>query len=85
MTSQLLLLEGVELMLFGLGLVFLFLVLLILCINLIAKTLERFAMHETVTAAVVSRGGKSVSCAQIDADTLSAIQLAIQQHRARHN
>ncbi|MCK9236740.1 MAG: OadG family protein [Thiopseudomonas sp.] len=85
MTSQLLLLEGVELMLFGLGLVFLFLVLLILCINLIARTLERFAMHEAVTATVVTRVGKSVSCAQVDADTLSAIQLAIQQHRARHN
>jgi len=85
MTSKLLLLEGVELMLFGLGLVFVFLVLLILCIHLIAGLLERFALHGAVTATVVTRTSKSVSSPQIDADTLSAIQIAIQQHRARHN
>ncbi len=85
MTSQLLLLEGIELMLFGMGLVFLFLALLIQCINLIAGLLERFSMHEAVIATAVTRVDKSKTCAQVDADTLSAIQIAIQQHRARHN
>lgn len=88
MTTQQLLLEGVELMLFGLGLVFLFLVLLILCIQLIAKSLERLGLHETheaVVAAALSATAAPIPAAQIDQDTLSAIEIAIKQHRARHN
>jgi oxaloacetate decarboxylase (Na+ extruding) subunit gamma len=43
MTPSQLLLEGVELMLFGMGSVFIFLVLLIFSIRLMARLLERFA------------------------------------------
>ncbi len=47
MTSQQLLLEGVELMFFGMGLVFLFLILLIYCIKGMSFVLERLAPEES--------------------------------------
>ena len=53
MTSQQLLLEGVELMLFGMGLVFLFLVLLIYCIRGMSFVLERIAPDEKIGRAHV--------------------------------
>lgn len=85
MTSQLLLREGVELMFYGMGLVFLFLVLLIFCIQLLAKLFERFAVHEVSNQTAAQRGAKPVSSVPIDKDTLSAIQIAIQQHRAQQH
>lgn len=83
MTSPHSLVEGVELMLFGLGLVFLFLVLLIASIRLMTAVLKRFDVHEAINAPVTATS-KTAASAPIDADTLSAIRLAIQQHRARH-
>lgn len=85
MTSQLLLREGVELMFYGLGLVFLFLILLILCIQLMAKLFERFTVQDTSKAKLAVRAIPPVAVAPIDKDTLQAIQIAIQQHRAQHN
>ncbi len=48
MTSQQLLLEGVELMFFGMGLVFLFLILLIYCIKGMSFVLERLAQKKAM-------------------------------------
>ncbi|HKM37574.1 MAG TPA: OadG family transporter subunit [Thiopseudomonas sp.] len=85
MTSQQLLLEGVELMLFGMGLVFLFLVLLIFCIKAMSFILERIAPEDThaATATAVATPASAMSVQAVDADTLQAIQIAIKQHRAR--
>lgn len=82
MTSSQLLLEGVELMLFGMGSVFLFLVLLIFAIHLMARLLARFAPAALAPAANVVVPAKAAAH-QPDADVLAAIQSAIHQHRAR--
>lgn len=80
MTPSQILLEGVELMLFGIGSVFVFLVLLIVCIRAMSYVigrLDKSAAHPTVSARV------AVAEAGPDADIVAAIQAAIHQHRAR--
>lgn len=83
MTSQQLLMEGVELMFFGMGLVFLFLILLIYCIRGMSFVLELLAPDESNVATAVPTAMQRVSTQAVDADTLNAIQTAIKQHRAR--
>ncbi len=78
MTPSQLLLEGVELMLFGIGFVFAFLVLLILCIRLMSYLTGRFVSAPAPQGAPAPHAG-----AETDADILAAIQAAIHQHRAR--
>lgn len=80
MTSGQLLLEGFELMLVGMVLVFVFLVLLIGCIKVMAAGLQRFSSHETAAMAV-----STPVAALPDADTLAAIQAAVHQHRSRND
>lgn len=82
MASTNLVLEGVELMLFGMGSVFVFLTLLVLSIRIMSRLLERFAPAAVPTpvrapAAVISNAQEP------PADVLEAIQAAIHQHRAR--
>ncbi|MBA1262548.1 OadG family protein [Stutzerimonas stutzeri] len=79
MTSSELLLEGFELMLFGVGAVFLFLILLIGCIRLMSLLVGRF---ESVPASLPACD-RPVVAAVADADLIAAIQAAIHQHRAR--
>ena len=83
MTPSELLLEGVELMLFGMGFVFVFLVLLVLAIRVMSRLIEAFAPH--TPAPVASSAATSVKPASPmpDAELLAAIQSAIHQHRAR--
>lgn len=80
MTSSELLLEGVELMLFGICSVFIFLVLLIVCIRLMSFVIGRFDSAPSAQPASVK---PAVVAADMDADLLAAIQAAIHQHRAR--
>jgi oxaloacetate decarboxylase gamma subunit len=75
--------DGVELMLFGMGLVFLFLVLLIFCIRGMSFVLERIAPDESNVATAVPTAVQRAGAQAVDADTLHAIQIAIKQHRAR--
>jgi oxaloacetate decarboxylase (Na+ extruding) subunit gamma len=77
MTPSELLLEGVELMLFGLGSVFIFLVLLIACIRLMSFVIGRF---DVPTA---DQPSSKPAETDMDADLIAAIQTAIHQHRAR--
>jgi oxaloacetate decarboxylase gamma subunit len=78
MTPSELLLEGVELMLFGIGSVFVFLVLLIVCIRMMSSVIGRFESAPPVQP--VSNGPAAT---EVDADLVAAIQTAIHQHRAR--
>lgn len=82
MTPSQLLLEGVELMLMGMGSVFFFLALLILAIRLMARMIERLVPAAPVRVAAKPAPIR-VTDQQPDADVLAAIQLAIHQHRAR--
>jgi oxaloacetate decarboxylase gamma subunit len=81
MTPSELLLEGVELMLFGMGFVFLFLVSLVLIIRVMSRVIELFAAKAPIQASVPLTV-KSASD-EPSADVLAAIQSAIHQHRAR--
>ncbi len=83
MTSQQLLLEGVELMFFGMGLVFLFLILLIFSIRVMSFVLERWAPEAGHVATAVAAPTQHESAQVVDPDTLQAMQIAIKQHRAR--
>ncbi len=78
MTPSELLLEGVELMLFGIGSVFAFLVLLIGCIRLMSLIISRFD-----TAPLAAPAQAAPVAVDADADVLAAIQAAIHQHRTR--
>lgn len=79
MTAGELLLEGVELMLLGMGIVFLFLVLLVIVIRGMSYLVERF-FPPTVSVPVVPVANRTQ---EPSADVLAAIQSAIHQHRAR--
>ncbi|MDX1298362.1 MAG: OadG family transporter subunit [Pseudomonas sp.] len=81
MTPSELLLEGVELMLFGLGFVFLFLVLLVLVIRVMSWVIGQVAA-KTPTPISVPLAVKPAAN-EPSADVLAAIQSAIHQHRAR--
>ncbi|MGX5220085.1 OadG family protein [Pseudomonas segetis] len=82
MASTNLVLEGVELMLFGMGSVFVFLTLLVLSIRIMSRLLERYTPVAAPTPA--SAPMAVVDAAQEPAaDVLEAIQAAIHQHRAR--
>lgn len=83
MNSQQLLLEGVELMLIGMGLVFTFLILLIFSIRIMSALLDRFAPEKSYAVTTVTAPAQVGSVQVVDPDTLQAIQIAIKQHRAR--
>ena len=86
MTPSELLLEGVELMLFGLGFVFLFLILLVLMIRVMSWVIGQFTAKPPtpVSAPSTVKPASDVSSADVpSADVLAAIQSAIRQHRAR--
>jgi oxaloacetate decarboxylase gamma subunit len=84
MTPSELLLEGVELMLFGLGTVFLFLILLVLMIRVMSWVIERFTAKTSVPVSNASIAFAAKSAPdKPSAVVLAAIQSAIHQHRAR--
>lgn len=79
MTPSELLLEGVEIMLFGIGSVYIFLILLIICIRLMSSIISRFDIAPAPRPITASPAPEVAA----DADILAAIQAAIHQHRAR--
>lgn len=83
MTPGQLLLEGFELMLYGVGAVFAFLLLLVLCIRVMSRLIERFAPEQTAPARVATPA--PVRNDMPDGDLIAAIQMAIHQHRARRD
>lgn len=82
MLEQDLVQQGYDLMLFGMGTVFVFLTLLILCTSLMSALINRFfpEAEKAVKASVKRRSGKAE---EVKPEVLAAIQLAIKEHRAR--
>ncbi len=74
--------EGVDLMVLGLGSVFVFLILLIGCISLMSRLVTRFLPEEAPLAAAPRRTAP-VSAMPVDSETLAVIGAAVRQHRAR--
>jgi oxaloacetate decarboxylase (Na+ extruding) subunit gamma len=71
--------SGVELMFAGMGIVFLFLAMLVVAINIMSYLVQRFfpdAPAPAVTVASISSG--------IDKSVIAAITAAVHQHRSKH-
>ena len=81
MTPTELLLEGVELMLIGMGCVLAFLTLLIYAIRGMSILIERFVPTPVRAAPVVRK--QTAVAAPVDPLVIAAIQAAIHQHRAK--
>ncbi|GGI92647.1 hypothetical protein GCM10009083_06480 [Halopseudomonas pertucinogena] len=82
MTSTELLVEGVELMLLGIGTVFVFLIMLVGCITAMSRLVTRYIPEKSAEVAA-PRHMASAPPAEVDQQTLIAIGEAIRRHRAR--
>ena len=82
MTSSELLLEGVELMLLGVGTVFVFLVMLVGLINLMSFLINRF-FPEAAPVATAPKRMATATAQPVDSELLAVIGAAVSQHRAR--
>ena len=86
MTTGEMMMEGVEVMLYGIGFVYLFLLLLIYCIKGMSLVVARFAPEHPVHATAAPLNvNPSATTAAPSADELTAIQSAVNQHRARRS
>jgi oxaloacetate decarboxylase gamma subunit len=86
MTTGGLMMEGVEIMLYGVGFVYLFLVLLIYCIKGMSVVISHLAPEHPVQATAAALHVKpSAIAAGPSSDELAAIQTAVNQHRARRS
>jgi oxaloacetate decarboxylase (Na+ extruding) subunit gamma len=74
--------QGLELMLIGMGVVFSFLIVLVVSTNLMSWCVNRF-FPEAVPMPVSAPALNSAAPAAVDATTLRVIEDAIRQHRAR--
>lgn len=82
MTSSELIMEGVELMLLGMGSVFVFLILLVAVTTAMSAFLSRF-FPEALPVPKAPKRAKPVSGNAVDQETIAVIGAAIQQHRSR--
>ncbi|MDD5265867.1 MAG: OadG family transporter subunit [Methylococcales bacterium] len=72
--------SGIELMFAGMGIVFVFLTMLVVVINMMSSLLQRFFPD-----APTSQGAVSVSVSSgIDKSIIAAITAAVHQHRSKH-
>ncbi|MFA6052725.1 MAG: OadG family protein [Methylobacter sp.] len=71
--------RGIELMLVGMGIVFLFLIMLVVAINLMSALVQRYFPDGPATAAAAS-----VNAGGIDKSVVAAITAAVHHYRARH-
>ncbi|WP_373186044.1 OadG family protein [Halopseudomonas sp.] len=82
MTSSELIMEGFELMLLGMGSVFVFLILLVAVTTGMSSFLSRF-FPEALPAPKAPKRAKPTAGAAVDQETIAVIGAAIQQHRSR--
>jgi oxaloacetate decarboxylase (Na+ extruding) subunit gamma len=72
--------SGVELMFAGMGIVFLFLAMLVVAINIMSYFVQRFFPDVPATAVTVTNVTSG-----IDKSIIAAITAAVHQHRSKHN
>ncbi|MFL1406441.1 OadG family protein [Marinobacter sp. M1N3S26] len=75
--------QAVDLMIAGMGFVFVFLVILVFATGIMSRIIGRFAPPEPATPARAPRA-KASAPAAVDPDTAEAIKKAIAQYRSRH-
>ena len=71
--------KGIELMLAGMGIVFLFLTMLVLAINMMSALIQRF-FPDAPSLAVAT----TTTSSGIDKNIIAAITAAVHQHRIKH-
>ncbi len=76
--------QAIELMVAGMGFVFVFLIFLVFAIRLMSTIIDRFAPPEPATPARTPRAKASAAPATVDPGTAEAIKKAIAQYRSRH-
>lgn len=80
MNSSDLLIEGVELMLLGMGAVFTFLIILVFVTGIMSRLIDRYVPVPVPVAKPVRKAPSSDS---VDSELLAVIGAAVKQHRAR--
>lgn len=74
--------QGLTLMLFGMGTVFVFLTLLVLCTSAMSQIIVRFLPEQNAAVPAAKPRVPDLPARDIDPRTLSILQAAIDQHRA---
>lgn len=72
--------SGVELMFVGMGIVFLFLTMLVVAINLMSSLVQRFFPEVSATTAVAP----AMTGTGVDKVMIAAITAAVHQYRSKH-
>lgn len=72
--------SGIELMIVGMGIVYLFLTMLVIAINLMSAIVQRFFPDAPTTTITVSPAVPT-----IDKSTVAAITAAVHQYRDKHD
>ena len=71
--------SGVELMFAGMGIVFLFLTMLVVAINIMSSLVQRFFPDAPIQVVAVTKVSSG-----IDKSIIAAITAAVHQHRSKH-
>lgn len=72
--------SGIELMFVGMGIVFLFLTMLVVAINLMSRVIQRYFPEEPVTSISIPVTPSSTT----DKSYIAAITAAVHQYRSSH-
>lgn len=76
--------QGLSLMVYGMGVVFLFLTLLVILTTIMSSLVQRFFKPEPASAPVKNSAPiGAVPAANVDPRTLEVIKAALKQHRSR--
>ena len=75
--------QAIDLMVAGMGFVFVFLIILVFATLIMSKLVLRFGPAEPVAPVKTARAKPSAS-SSVDPDTTEAIKKAIAQYRSRH-
>jgi oxaloacetate decarboxylase (Na+ extruding) subunit gamma len=81
-----LLAQALDLLIFGMGTVFVFLTLLVIAVNLMSRFMEKFFPEAIIAEPHLSPSASNDTAPKysVDTTTLAVIQAAIRQHRAKH-